>query len=577
MSKQNQRLSVLPLSRRNPRTTISHATHLVSHPLKRLFEASDDILAGLHEDVMLRRIDRAMEWFGADRNLLTTLNPEHRNTPVFIGYLAQLVDTGDHVSPVIRELLGRLPKAARGKLPLNDHIHLRLAEGILELTGGNIESAIHHLDFVISLGEDAIADRDVLALAHFWKACCLHTRGKYDFALTHADRGREIALQLGYPPIAAVMQVLQARLHIRKDKLSRAMEMLREAEVVLRETDDLASLGNIYSGYGSVALDEGRYELAVEYFAKAIHSYGKLNPEHGSLARTLSSLAHAKRMISVRIAKQVDAHAEQRRRSAAGVTTEAVAPDGSARLRVEHLREEALSDLARADEIYRALGKQGGVGAVRIERGSLFVDSGDLEGAAAEANEAYEIGCTEKDYGVMAGARLLQSVIEKALYEEGIDEDPTQHAQRAHDYAKDGLTYAQQSEDRQILARAYVYQGLILCNEFFGNADAAKECCQSAGELLISGNRDQLWEEYQVLAGKVLRTGSVDAKLRKWSQGLVENKTFQQMTEEFADLVIPSVWLREGRNVSRVVAKLSISPKKVRRILNRVGLKAAND
>ena len=45
------------------------------------------------------------------------------------------------------------------------------------------------------------------------------------------------------------------------------------------------------------------------------------------------------------------------------------------------------------------------------------------------------------------------------------------------------------------------------------------------------------------------------------------------MTEEFAELVIPSVWEREGRNVSRVVAKLSISPKKVRRILERVGLK----
>jgi len=506
-----------------------------------------------------------------------TLNPEHRNTPVFIGYLVQLVDAGEHVAPAIGELVGRIPKAARGKLPLNDHIHLRLAEGILELTGGNTEPAIHHLDFVISLGEDAIADQDVLALAHFWKACCLHMRGKYDGALMHVDRAREIALQLGYSPIAAVMQVLQARLHVRKDRLSRAMEMLREAEVVLRETDDLASLGNIHSGYGSVALDEGRYELAVEYFAKAIDSYGKLDPKHGNLARTLSSLAHAKRLIAIRIAKQVDAHAEQRRKSAGGGSGEAVAPDGSARLRVEHLRGEALSDLARADEIHRSLGKQRGVGAVRIERGYLFVDSGDLERAVVEASQAYEIGCAEKDYGVMAGARLLQSAIEKALYEEGIDEDPTQHAQRAHDYAKDGLTYAQQSEDRRILAQAYIYQGLILCNEYFANADAAKECCQLAGELLTSGNRDQLWEEYQVLAGKVLRTGSVDAKLRKWSQGLVENKTFQQMTEEFADLVIPSVWLREGKNVSRVVAKLSISPKKVRRVLNRVGLKTVND
>ena len=71
----------------------------------------------------------------------------------------------------------------------------------------------------------------------------------------------------------------------------------------------------------------------------------------------------------------------------------------------------------------------------------------------------------------------------------------------------------------------------------------------------------------------LLRAGAVDAKLRRWSQGLVDDQTFQQMTEEFAAVVIPGVWLREGKNVSRVVARLSISPKKVRRILNRVGLK----
>jgi hypothetical protein len=82
-----------------------------------------------------------------------------------------------------------------------------------------------------------------------------------------------------------------------------------------------------------------------------------------------------------------------------------------------------------------------------------------------------------------------------------------------------------------------------------------------------------LWDEYQALLSKALHTESIDAKLRKWCEGLPEGKTFQQITEEFADLVIPIVWAREGKNISRVVAKLAISPKKVRRILARVGLK----
>jgi DNA-binding NtrC family response regulator len=60
----------------------------------------------------------------------------------------------------------------------------------------------------------------------------------------------------------------------------------------------------------------------------------------------------------------------------------------------------------------------------------------------------------------------------------------------------------------------------------------------------------------------------IDAVLRAWCAGDVENTSFQQMTEEFARIVIPKVWEREGRKISKVAEKLSISPKKVRRILH---------
>jgi hypothetical protein len=51
-------------------------------------------------------------------------------------------------------------------------------------------------------------------------------------------------------------------------------------------------------------------------------------------------------------------------------------------------------------------------------------------------------------------------------------------------------------------------------------------------------------------------------------------KTFQQVQEEFAEIVIPRVWENLGRNVSRVSAQLSISPKKVGRLLKRAYTKA---
>jgi len=67
------------------------------------------------------------------------------------------------------------------------------------------------------------------------------------------------------------------------------------------------------------------------------------------------------------------------------------------------------------------------------------------------------------------------------------------------------------------------------------------------------------------------RTGKLTLAPKAWSQGAVGEKTFRQISEEFAEIVIARVWEREGRKVSRVAARLSISPKKVRRILARVG------
>jgi len=66
--------------------------------------------------------------------------------------------------------------------------------------------------------------------------------------------------------------------------------------------------------------------------------------------------------------------------------------------------------------------------------------------------------------------------------------------------------------------------------------------------------------------------GSVDAKLREWSQGVTGDKTFQELEEEFAEFLIPKVWELEDRKVSRVADKLKVSPKKVRRVLSHLGL-----
>jgi DNA-binding NtrC family response regulator len=74
-----------------------------------------------------------------------------------------------------------------------------------------------------------------------------------------------------------------------------------------------------------------------------------------------------------------------------------------------------------------------------------------------------------------------------------------------------------------------------------------------------------------LLKSRVLRASGIDDTLRAWSEGMVGDKTFQQVEEEFAEIVIPKVWAREGKKISRVAERLSVSPKKVRRILRNAG------
>jgi tetratricopeptide (TPR) repeat protein len=543
----------------------------MSNSLTTSFEIDDDLLTRLREAVVLRRIESGIEWFQAHREAILSLSPHQRNAAAFVGYFSQWVDIGYCDESIVRDLLDRFPKETRSTLPLCDYIHLRLAEGMAASAAEETGDAIRHFDFIISLGEE-VADKQLLALAYFWKGRCQRKLGEYQSALSHTVKGRELALELGYRRMAAVMQVLESWLCFQKKELPQASRLLEEAEAIVGETDDSVTLGNIHSGYGRIAQDEGRYDRALEHFANAIEWYRKRDPRHRNLARSLANMAYVKRLIAVRQERGLDTELARRRKLTGREAVDAGPASVLPRQRIEQLRAEASSNLAQAEDIYRSLHHHRGLGTVRIERGRLFLDHGDLERAEFEADQAYQLGADKKDYILMARARLLESTIETSKYEEGIDDDPASHAQRAHDYAQDALDYAQHTENHKLLARTHIRLGQIFCTDFFNDPAGAQAWCDRAGEYLRPGNND-LWAEYQTLKAKLLRRGSVDARLRKWSQGLIEDQTFQQMTDEFADLIVPKVWEREGRKVSRVAAKLSISPKKVRRILTRLGLK----
>jgi tetratricopeptide (TPR) repeat protein len=536
-------------------------------------EGSRDIsIKRLREDLVHRRIGSGMGWLEAQRERFQQGDSADPVPPALVWYLAQWVDIGFGDPALVKALLDRFPIEMRAQLPLSDYVHLRMAEGMVAMLEEQPDGAIRHFELVLLLGEE-LNDRELLSIAYFWKARCHRQKGEYDRALSYSVTARTLAAELGHDRVAAVSKVLESWLVFQKGRLKEAVDILREAEETLRDTDDYVTLGNIQSGYGRIARREARYDLALKHFARAIEEYRKRDPQHRNLARSLVNMAYVKRLIAVRLRRKIDAHVARRRGSH---ERDSVIPIGPTdREALEQLRQEALAHLRQAEAIYRHLHHHRGTGSIHINAGYLFLDNGELDRAAEEGAQAYLLAVERTDYILMARARVIQCMAENAKCEEGIEDgqDPGRHAQFAQEFAREAVECARHTQNRRLQARAYICQGLTLSNEYFHNPEAARQSCDQATMLLKTDPRDSLWEELQSLRTRILRAGSVDATLRAWSQGAVGDKSFQQITEQFAELVIPKVWESEGKKVSRVAERLSISPKKVRRILDRLGLR----
>jgi tetratricopeptide (TPR) repeat protein len=542
-------------------------------------------LSQLREHVAAREIERGIACLRSHHDLIAKLDPSQQNAAHLLAQLAIWTDIG-FSGPPLRELLQRFEHLApglRSKLSIADYICLRMAEGMAAMVEEAMEPAIGHFDFVLSLGEE-LDDRFLLAIVYFWKGRCLRRKGDYDEALIYTGKGRDLALGLGHLRMAAVMQVLEGWLLFQQGKWKEAVRISQAAESALRETDDYVTLGNIQSFYGRMARREGRFDKAIEFFESAIRHYGKRDPRHPNLARSLANMALAKRGIALQLQKRIDREVQRRRKTSASRPDRPSASSHNSREqdsrqhdyrgRLAQLRREALEHLEAARAIYQQRPSHHGVGTVYLNAAYIHLDSGDFQRAEEEAASAYEVAEQKQDYILMGRARILQCMIGNAKVEEEIGEgaDPGSHARRAFEFSQEAIELAKHTQHHLLLANAHLWQGLTQCNSFFDNPEAARESYDLARASCGANQPDNnMWQDLQTLGAKILRKGSVDPALKAWSQGAVGEKTFRQISEEFAEIVIARVWEREGRKVSRVAARLSISPKKVRRILARVG------
>ena len=540
-------------------------------------QIDEALLLQLQAHVAAREIERGLDCLASHRDVIAGIDPVDPQAARLLLLVAIWSDIGFGASPAVEDLLSRFDAHSRSRLSISDYICLRMVRGMVAMAEEAIETAIPHFDFVLSLPEE-LDDRFLLAIAYYWKGRCLRRRGDYDEALIFTGQGRDLALELKAPRMAAVMQVLESWLLFQQGKWKEAVRVSETAESALRQTDDYVTLGNIQSFYGRMARREGRFDKAIELFASAIEHYRKRDPKHPNLARSLANMALAKRGIALQLQRRVDMDAQRRRKTSRRGAADSSSRQPAAAARTDHrrrltqLRHEALEHLDAAREIYCQRPTHHGLGTVYLNAAYIHLDGGDFQRAEEESASAYQLAEQKHDYILMCRSRIVQCMIENATVDEDIGgSDPGSHARRALDFAQQAVELAKHTQHHHLLATAYLWQGLTQCNSFFDNTEAARESYDLARAACGATQADTIWEDLQALRAKIVRKGTVDPVLKAWSQGAVGEKSFRQISDEFAEIVIARVWEREGRKVSRVATRLSISPKKVRRILARVG------
>lgn len=542
--------------------------------LSHYFENSpyEQVLLEMRDNVASRQIRKGFDHLRTLDAVFQDCGPQQSGSGVLLGYLAQWVDIGFGRRDLVKQLLARFPTACRQGLEVLDYIHVCMAEGLIMMSEEEYGRAAGHFAVVLALEKD-IEEKQVISIANFWTGRCLRRQGRYDDALGYVAKARELALRLQFPKMAAVMRVLEGWIAFQEGKPEEAAKILGEAESVLLETDDHLTRGNVSSAYGRIARRLGNYDQALTRFAKAIEEYNCLDPNNRNLARSFVNIAFVKRMLALQLREKLDRDAARSRKKAALEATPAASKLRS-RGHLARLREEAFGHLGKARDIYARHNDHRGTGNVHITFAYLYLDDGDLDRAAGEGAVAFQLGSEKQDSVLKGRARILQSAVESARFEEQIEEGSgaASSSQVACEFAREGLQLAKQTQNRRLIAKAYIALGLALCLDFSEDMEEARQCCDEATALLNPASHDYVWRELQQLRRKLRGTGNINAVLRDWSHGLVGGKTFQQVSDEFAAIVIPKVWRREGCKVARVAARLSISPKKVRRILRDQGL-----
>ena len=545
----------------------------------RRYAADGEWLAALTDCLRRRSIAEGIKLLNRAEPCWASMRVNDRHGADVLLMLAQWVDVGYRDPQLLRERLERLTGAEREQMGVAAYVRVRMAEAFYALSTNDAGEAIRILGGLLQM-EDVFQDAELRALANLWKGRAHRKKADYDMARDHLQAALEIARTLpGSEALVAILKIQQAWIVFQYGDSAGALRMLDEAETTLRETDHWIALGNIESARGRIVRRHGDYARAVTHFERAVALYEISHPHHTNLARAVTNLSFVKRLLAAQLKRHIDVTAARKMGKGEGGRTGEAGRTGESRLREFHrqyqeLYRSAILELERAKEICMLHGEHGGLGSALLNAGYLHLDVGDLGMAAKEAAQALEIAEAHHNVLLKARACTLMGMIENARVEEllGSAEEIPHYARLAKQHCMEAVTLAQSMENKRVLLNAYVALGETAANNFFHDYELAQRCVDAASGLLEPEDADYAVDELNTLKARLLKVVGIEDTLRAWSQGIVTGKSFQEVTEQFAQMVIPRVWMREECKISRVAKKLAMSPQKVRRLVKRSSL-----
>ena len=479
----------------------------------------------LSQALSLRRVSDGIAMLDKAEGAWVKLSPSEPNATRLLLLIAQWVDVGYRDHHLLDCLLLKFPIESRRRLPLEDYLRLRMVEGFRALSAEEMDVAIEILDFVLR-AESGTANDHLLTVAHFWKGRAHRKKGEYELAFKEIACARERAEKSHEDAVfTSVIQIHESWLLFQKGLRKEALRLLSHAEATLKNTDHYLARGNIESARGRIVRRSGEYAKALEHFERAVAIYSAGNPNHRNLARALVNSAYVKRLLALQLRKRIDARATKsdQARSESKLSGASVSPASTLRSRYQQLCDEAISQLRQARDIYARQGHSGGLGAVAVNSGYLHLDAGDIDLAAREAVDAYRIGHEKNDQILMARACVLQAATENAKIEEqlGEDVDIALHANHAKQFSDEALTLAKHTQNRRLLAAAYIARGMTAANDFFQEWELARQSVSEATNLVGVDENDHLLDDLADLKTRIMRASGINDTLRGWSEGMI--------------------------------------------------------